>query len=1777
MPSIDLKARFVLTGPHNVKPVVDSLRRQFGAINVPINVKISSQATTGIANLNKHLGVLNKSLRQTRIYAEDLNYSMTKLGASFNTFSSGTKSIGQLQRTEQAIKKVQTSTKTASTELEKFGQSAAFAIRRFSAFTVAVGAVFGFVRALQTAVGEAIDFEKQLTKIAQVQGGVGNIKALSSEITKLSVTLGVSSKELVDVAQTLAQAGFSANDTKKALGALAKTTLAPTFNDIKNTTEAAIAAMAQFKVEASDLEDVLGSINAVAAAFAAESEDLTTVIRKAGSVFATAGSQLDNPKEQLNELLSLFTAVRSTTRESADTIATGFRTIFTRLQRGDTIQFLRNFNIELADSEGRFVGVFEAVRRLNAGLSHFQAGDLQLAEVIRQLAGRGEQVSKVIPLIQQFPKALEALNVATRGTNSLTKDQILAQETLANSIARVREEFFALIRGVTETDTFRVMTKSILGVASALIKVADSIKPVIPLLTALASIKLASAGLQFARGIGNELSGRNHPLRRASGGSVPGTGNSDSVLSLLTPGEFVIPKGAAAKLGPKVLGRLAKFAQGGQVGPTGRIAIGGQFDAFEFDVKGAASAISQFTKAITDAAVKIATQSAIGSPTATAINGGLHPERLDNFPLSPRHIRASERVNLPVIQSKGGFQFDSDLPGLAEDRIPFDTPDTGTRNQANSQLDRDLGRSRAILPKTRFGVFPQSRLGAGKFSPLGIDSSRIDEPQNLGIKTSFGVGNRGFGPGALGSASPLGDNVQLLNTAQAQLRKLPSSLSHYDDALALITAELEKGVSAEKARNNAGKKLLARSIRQLSTDDFTAGSKDLRNSAVLKAIGSGQSPIPGGARTSGPGLGSRLAGLLTGTGSTKPLTEQQQLLRSQRLSNVSNAAGFAGLLVAGQLENTSGRAGKAAGSGLSSGLISGGLAASVAGGPVGAVVGVTAGIVAGLDRFLSETNRLAVEAHKIKFDADVKNVNKLVKSGASQDKIDAETKKALENATQRAAAENNPLRDLGTIFKASGFSFFDGGVGQGQRQGQFLADTVSKISDSIRKDAEEVANPQFEAIRQRIAGGTALSNINITSDQKKLFGIAGKDMNELFNADKIRQSQQALSKLISNIEVLGTQFDKLTAVTEADISVMERFNKQQQDVADIVGGNTRISSASSGQGNILSNVKGFSGKTVGSALESIGVDARTKSIISSGKTALDKAPGIFSKINVAGDPGAAKAELSKQIQGLHLDKAIEDTILHDIRNLDITGDGESEFREKFKELAENLDQNINKILDPAIKSAQALAKKQEVAANQYIDGLNRVAEAQSRLRETLFDASDTKLEARRSIATAQGRELTDAEARSSLTAKTGALGIAGPAGLGNRISALRARGVALTEARNNVAPGSNEFKSFTDKLAANNDELDRAQKALELFAKDTTLAGIAADKLQKAEAKRAVGREVAGGILGNDKLGFAKKINALGRFQGGDLRSLVTNFEDVQSGVDLQSRFLRANGRGKEADAVEANFDKGIGKVLGPEFAAYFKSIRDEEVKAKADQVAAAKVQITAAEESIKASQAALQFYNSRVPGRARGGMIRGAGTSTSDSISARLSDGEYVVNAAAVRNVGVDTLDDINAMGFAYGGRVRRGARSLISKYGYNRAQGHRGFFRNGRLLSPYHASRFDLMVARKQDMQNRRAAFRGRRRRGFATGGLVEGGGVNMGDASLAGINAFAIAANNLANALQNVNIPSHIEMVGTHNLNINLNGAAVLNLLKPELQEFVLTEIQAGIAKYDRNLRQ
>ncbi len=466
----------------------------------------------------------------------------------------------RLRRLATELGTVDASARKAQAGMAGFANSVKLAATRFMAFTLAASVMIKLSMAFREGFKQAAEFDREIVRLTQVTGkSAQGLKPLVREITNLSESLGVSSLKMVEMSRILAQTGMSAKDTAIALKAIAKTELAPTFSDIKKTAEGAIAAMRQFNIEAKDLEATLGAINAVSKRFAVESDDIITAIRRTGGVFQAAGGQI-------NELIAIFTSVRATTRETAETIATGLRTIFTRIQRPKTIKFLRQFGIELTDLQGKFVGPMEAIRRLSVSLRGMETTDLQFGRIIEQLGGF-RQVGKVIPMITKHETAVKALAVAQGGANSLTIDAAKAQKALLVQVEKVKEEFHDMMRKMLASEGFKAMISMTLKLASAMIKLVESLEPVLPMLMALSAIKLGGMAMG---GIGRMRVGG-----MAKGGVVPGVGNRDTVPAVLTPGEFVIKKSSAKKLGYDNLSGMNKYAKGGVIHATGK--FGGMF------------------------------------------------------------------------------------------------------------------------------------------------------------------------------------------------------------------------------------------------------------------------------------------------------------------------------------------------------------------------------------------------------------------------------------------------------------------------------------------------------------------------------------------------------------------------------------------------------------------------------------------------------------------------------------------------------------------------------------------------------------------------------------------------------------------------------------------------------------------------------------------------------------------------------------------------------------------------------------------------------------------------------------------------------------------------------------------------------------------------------------------------------------------------------------------------------------------------------------------------
>lgn len=540
-------------------------------VNLSAIARAFDRATTSATAFNSKLGLLSSFISTLKTNLSGLNFAPLVNGANaLKKFAS--------TNIASAQKNLTASVKEGTDAIYDLGVQSGLTLKRFGAYTLVTAGFFRLTYAIRNAVTEFIAFDKELTKVRQVTGQSRQLtEELGDEVGRLATLYGVSSQSILDTSLVLAQAGYNTTEVKKALEALTKTELAPTFENITDTTEATIAMMAQFGVTVDSLEEKLSGINAVSAAFAVESSDITTAIQKAGGGFAAAGGTLE-------ELEALLTSVRATTRESADTISTGFRTIFTRIQRVGTGKYLETLGVnirktgeEAAKTGGRigdFVGPFEAIKRLSAATSQLSTKDPRFAQIVEELGGF-RQINKVIPLLQNQKLAQNALSVALGGTNSLTEDAEIAAESYANKLEKLKQEFLLFIRELADDKQIKGFITNMLSLATATLEVAKALKAVVPLAAVLGSIKLAGFAKSYLPGLKAGINAKN------KGGIVPGDGpDRDSVLTYLTKGEYVLNKRATRNIGKNNLdqiNRAQKLNSGGSVGgaAASSLAVGG--------------------------------------------------------------------------------------------------------------------------------------------------------------------------------------------------------------------------------------------------------------------------------------------------------------------------------------------------------------------------------------------------------------------------------------------------------------------------------------------------------------------------------------------------------------------------------------------------------------------------------------------------------------------------------------------------------------------------------------------------------------------------------------------------------------------------------------------------------------------------------------------------------------------------------------------------------------------------------------------------------------------------------------------------------------------------------------------------------------------------------------------------------------------------------------------------------------------------------------------------
>jgi len=319
-------------------------------------------------------------------------------------------------------------------QLGEFEKSLAASNARVIAFGASAGAIFAVQKAFSETIKSVIDVEKSLTDINVIlNASAKNLASFGNSLFDIAKNTGQSFSEVASAATEFSRQGLGIEDTlKRTSDALVLTRL--TGMGVVDSVESITAALNSFNKTTITSNELINKLAAVDAGFAVSSADLAEAVRRVGSSAQDAGVSLD-------QLIALVTSAQQTTARGGAVIGNSFKTIFTRLQRTDTLDALEAIGVATKDQEGNILPLITILNSLSGTYSKLSGVQrAQVAELVGGVFQINVLKASLADLGNEYSIYSRALTTSSGATNEAnTRNEELNQtlnatinKTLAN-------------------------------------------------------------------------------------------------------------------------------------------------------------------------------------------------------------------------------------------------------------------------------------------------------------------------------------------------------------------------------------------------------------------------------------------------------------------------------------------------------------------------------------------------------------------------------------------------------------------------------------------------------------------------------------------------------------------------------------------------------------------------------------------------------------------------------------------------------------------------------------------------------------------------------------------------------------------------------------------------------------------------------------------------------------------------------------------------------------------------------------------------------------------------------------------------------------------------------------------------------------------------------------------------------------------------------------------------------------------------------------------------
>ena len=263
-------------------------------------------------------------------------------------------------------------------DVKDFEAALAASNARVIAFGASTAILGGVLRGFRSIAEVTVEVEKNLADINRVFGlTTKELQKFSTDLFNVSKQTASSFGDASKAALEFSRQGVKAEEVlQRTADAMTLARLAGM--NVNNAIEALTATVNGFQATGITTTQVLNKLVAVEQSYAVSAGDLAEALSRTGLAAQEAGVNID----QLN---ALVTAAQEKTARGGAVIGNALKTIFTRLQRTETLDQLEAFNIGVRDIQGNILPAVQILQ--NFASAYNTLADSQRSQLSEQVAG----------------------------------------------------------------------------------------------------------------------------------------------------------------------------------------------------------------------------------------------------------------------------------------------------------------------------------------------------------------------------------------------------------------------------------------------------------------------------------------------------------------------------------------------------------------------------------------------------------------------------------------------------------------------------------------------------------------------------------------------------------------------------------------------------------------------------------------------------------------------------------------------------------------------------------------------------------------------------------------------------------------------------------------------------------------------------------------------------------------------------------------------------------------------------------------------------------------------------------------------------------------------------------------------------------------------------------------------------------------------------------------------------------------------------------------------